>query len=310
MRTLACLAAAGMLALSASGARAETIAYGEAFDTLYRFGLDSHVAVEVGPAGYFGGQLIGNISGLSFSIDEDLFAVAGGMNVLTRINPLSGGASVVGTLGLAGQGDPQRNDALDLSMTFGCDDTLWLVSAYAGKLWTVDQQSGATTLVGETGRTITGLVARGNALYGAGGKGDNNLYRVSTRTGEARLIGSYGPAASGWINSVSMSFDEDGTLWAVLNYVPPAPGETLVPDWSDLATIDPNTGEMTVVGPITGPEALRQVGMKGFAIGPPRCVAGATPIANAPIGTPPWLMLLGVVLIAAAGATLRRRATH
>ena len=38
-----------------------------------------------------------------------------------------------------------------------------------------------------------------------------------------------------------MSFDDDGTLWAVLNYVPPAPGSTTVPDWSDLATIDPNT---------------------------------------------------------------------
>ena len=87
MRTLACLTAAGMLALSATGARAETIAYGEAFDTLYRFGLDSHVAVEVGPAGFFGGQLIGNISGLSFSNDEELFAVAGGLNALTRINP-------------------------------------------------------------------------------------------------------------------------------------------------------------------------------------------------------------------------------
>ena len=195
-------------------------------------------------------------------------------------------------------------------MTFGCDDTLWLVSSYAGKLWKVDPATGASTLVGETGHTITGLVARGNALYGAGGKGDNNLYRISTQTGEARLIGSYGDAASGWINSVSMSFDDDGTLWAVLNYVPPAPGSTLVPDWSDLATIDPNTGEVTVVGPITGPESLREVGMKGFAIGPPRCVAGATPVANAPVGTPPWLMLLGVVLIAAAGATLRRRATH
>ena len=308
MRTLACLTAAGMLALSASGARAETIAYGEAFDTLYRFGLDSHVAVEVGPAGFVGGQLIGNISGLSFSNDNELFAVAGGLNALTRIDPSTGGATIVGSLGLAGQGDPQRGDALDLGMTFDCDDTLWLVSAYAGELWTVNQATGATTLVGATGHTITGLVARGNALYGAGGKGDNNLYRVSMQTGEARLIGSYGPAASGWINSVSMSFDDDGTLWAVLNYVPPAPGSTTVPDWSDLATIDPTTGEMTVIGPITGPEDLRQVGMKGFAIGPPRCVAGATPVASAPVGTPPWLILLGVVLVGAAAATLRHRA--
>jgi hypothetical protein len=296
-----------MLALSATGIRAETIAYGEAFDTLYRFGLDSHVAVEVGPAGYLGGQLIGNISGLSFSGDEELYAVAGGLNALTRINPTTGAATLVGSLGLAGQGDPQRSDALDLGMTFDCDDTLWLVSAYAGKLWKVDQATGATTLVGATGHTITGLVARGNALYGAGGKGDNNFYRVSMQTGEARLVGSFGPAASGWINSVSMSFDDNGTLWAVLNYVPPAPGSTTVQDWSDLATIDPNTGEVTIIGPITGPESLRQVGMKGFAIGPPRCVAGATPVASAPVGTPPWLLLLAVALTGLAGVAIRRK---
>lgn len=308
MRTLACLTAAGMLAFSAMEIHAETVAYGEGFDTLYRFGLDTHVAVEVGPAGYFGGQLIGNISGLSISADGELFAVAGGLNALTRINPANGAADVVGALGLAGQGDPQRNDALDLNMTFDCSDTLWLVSAYAGKLWKVDQASGATTVVGETGHTITGLVVRGNAMYGAGGKGDNNLYRINMQTGEARLIGSYGPAASGWINSVSMSFDDAGTLWAVLNYVPPAPGSTVVPDWSNLAKIDPNTGEVTIVGPITGPEDLRQVGMKGFAIGPPRCVAGATPVARAPVGTPPWLVLLGAVLVGAAGMRLRRSA--
>jgi hypothetical protein len=124
------------------------------------------------------------------------------------------------------------------------------------------------------------------------------------QTGEARLIGSYGDAASGWINSVSMSFDDDGTLWAVLNYVPPAPGSTLVPDWSDLATIDPNTGLMTVVGPITGPEDLRQVGMKGFAIGPPRCVAGATGVAAAPVGSPAWLALLGLLLAGLATLAL------
>ena len=28
---------------------------------------------------------------------------------------------------------------------------------------------------------------------------------------------------------------------------------------------------MTIIGPITGPDSLRQVGMKGFAVGPPRC---------------------------------------
>jgi len=305
MRTLACFVAAGMLAVSASSARA-TAAYGEAFDTLYRIDLDSHTAQNVGRAGSAGGQQIGNISGLSYSLDETLYAVAGGMNALATVDPNSGHLSIVGSFALDGQGDPQRNNALDLGMTFGCDGTLWLVSAYAGKLWTVDPASGATTLVGATGHTITGLVSVGNALYGAGGQGDNNFYRIDTKSGVATLIGSYG--IDGWINSVSMSFDEDGRLWAVLNYVPPAPGSTSVADWSDLARIDIATGQVTIVGPITGPDELRQVGMKGFAVGPPRCIAGgAAGIYTAPVGTPPWLAALAALLVVCAGLTLRRR---
>ena len=306
MRTLACLAAAGMLAVSASQSHAGTVAYGEAFDTLYRIDLDSQTATRIGAAGYVGNQLIGSIGGLSYSSDGELYAISGTLNALTRVDPASGAASVVGSLGLAGQGDPQRQDALDLGMTFGCDGSLFLVSAYAGKLWKVDPSNAATTLIGSTNGTITGLVARGNQLFGAGGKGDNHFYRIDPDTGVTTLIGSYGPAASGWIASVSMSFDDAGTLWAVFNYVPPAPGSTSVPEWSDLGTIDPETGVVTIVGPITGPDALREVGMRGFAIGPPRCTAGTPLVTSAPVGTPPWLIVLGLVMIGAAGWTLRR----
>ena len=307
MRTLACFIAAGMLAVSASSARA-TAAYGEAFDTLYSIDLATHTAAAIGPAGSFGGQTIGNISGLSLSPDGVLFAAAGGMNALTRIDPDDGKATVLGSFGLSGQGDPRSNDALDLGMTFGCDGTLWLVSAFAGKLWTVNPANGATTLVGATGHTITGLVALGNALYGAGGKGDNNFYRINTATGAATLVGSYGEAESGWVNSVSMSFDDAGTLWAVFNYVPPAPGSTDVADWSDLGKIDVATGKVTIVGPVTGPESLREVGMKGFALGPPRCAPSGASTVGAPVATPPWLMLLALATILAGGFALRRRA--
>jgi hypothetical protein len=282
------------------------MAYGEAFDTLYQFGLTSHTATAVGSAGRYGGQTIANLSGLSYTPDGDtLYAVAGGINSLARIDTRTGAASIVGMFGLAGQGDPHRNDALDLGMTFGCDGTLWLVSAYAGKVWTVDASNGATEAVGSTGHTITGLVAYGNLLYGAGGRGDNSFYRIDTETGEAVRIGDFGDDR--WINSVSMSFDAAGKLWAVLNYVPPAPGSTTVPDWADLATIDVTTGKLTIVGPITGPESLRQIGMKGFAIGPPRCVAGGPSPVGAPVGTPPWLLALAGLLVAAAAAALRRR---
>ena len=294
-----------MLAVSASGADAGEIAYGQAYDTLYSIDLASHTAAEIGTAGTYGGVPIINLSGLSISPDNVFYTVAGGFGALARIDPATGHATPVGSLGLSGQGDPQRNDALDLSMTIDCDGTLWLVSAYAGKLWTVNPSNGATTLVGDTGHTITGIVAHGNVMYGAGGRGDNGFYRIDTRTGAATEIGSFGDGR--WINSVSMSYDEAGVLWAAVNYVPPAPGSTTIADWSDLARIDESTGKITFVGPITGPESLRTIGMKGFAVGPPRCTLGAQSPEPAPIGTPPWLIALAGLLLAAAGAGLRRR---
>ena len=308
MRTLACLFAAGTFALFASAARGQTTAVAEAFDTLYSVDLPSHTATAIGPAGSYGGQPIVNLSGLSYAADGTLYAVAGGLNTLVRVDATDGSAAVIGTFGLNSLGDPARNDALDLSMTFDCGGTLWLASAYAGKLWTVDPSTGATALVGNTEHTITGLIARGHELFGAGGRGDNTFYRIDTETGAASAIGSFGD--TGWINSISMSFDAAGTLWAVLNYVPPAPGSSTVPDWSDLAKIDPGSGAITIVGPITGPDALRQVGMKGFAIGPPRCIAGNLIPHRAPVGTPPWLAVLVLLLVGAAATTLRRRAAH
>ena len=61
-------------------------------------------------------------------------------------------------------------------MTFDCDGTLMLVSAYANKVWTVNPSTGATTLIGPTGHTITGIVAHGNVVYGAGGRSNNGFY--------------------------------------------------------------------------------------------------------------------------------------
>ncbi len=308
MLTLACLVAAGMLALSASAADAGEVAYGAAYDTLYSVDIASHTAAEIGTAGNYGGVPIVNISGLSFSPDNVLYAVAGGLGALTRIDPATGQATPVGSFGLSGQGDPQRNDALDLSMTFDCDGTPWLVSAYANKLWTVNPSNGATTLVGATGHTITGIVAHGKVMYGAGGRGDNGFYRIDTETGAATEIGSFGDDR--WINTVSMGYDDAGVLWAAINYVPPAPGDDSIADWPDLARIDEATGKITFVGTIAGPDSLRQIPMKGFAIGPPRCTLGSLPAAAAPVGTPPWLFALAGLLVVAAGAAIRRRSVR
>jgi hypothetical protein len=305
MRLLTCIIAAGMFAVAAVPAGAATVAYGEAFDTLYRIDLTTHEATTVGAAGRYSGQIIGNISGLSTTADGALYAAAGGFKVLVSIDPESGQATVIGDFGLNGQGDPGRNDALDLNMAAGCSGTLWLSSAVANKLWTVDRATGAARLVGPTGHALTGIVAHGEQLYGAGGKGDNTFYRVDPSTGEATAIGTFGSGVTRWVNSISMSFDEAGTLWAVINYVPPEHDNDIPADWSDLATIDPATGKVHVLGPITGPESLRQIGMKGFTTGPAPC-GGIEQPSPAPVDSP-WMLALLAGLLALVAATQRRR---
>jgi hypothetical protein len=308
MRSLTRFFVAGMLTVSAFAANAATIAYGEAFDTLYRIDLDARQATRLGAAGMYAGQTIGNISGLTTAADGTLYAIAGGFKLLLEVDPTGGLGTVIGSLGLSGQGSGQF-DALDLGMAADCTGDLWLSSGVLKQLWKVDSKTGATTLVGATGHAIAGLVVHAGILYGSGSRDDHGFYRIDKNTGAATLIGDFGSAASSVLNSVAMSFDADGTLWAVLNYVPPTTG-TDTPDWSDLAKIDPATGAMTLLGPVTGPEALRGTGMKGFTIGSPlQCEGGAAPALAAPVGSPWALTLLGV-LLAAAGACVSRRRLH
>lgn len=305
MRSLTRFFAAGMLAVSAFAANAATIAYGEAFDTLYRIDLDTRQATRIGVAGTYAGQTIGNISGLTTAVDGSLYAIAGATKFLLKIDATGGLATVVGDLGLRGSGSGQF-DALDLGMTADCTGNLWMSSGVLKELWKVDSKTGVTTLVGSTGHPIAGLVFRAGTLYGSGSREDHGFYRIDQETGIAALIGTFGPAAPSELNSVSMSFDEQGVLWAVLNYVPPTTG-SVTPDWSDLAKIDPATGVMTVLGPITGPESLRQAGMKGFAIAPNQCAGGVSSATEAPIGSPWALILLGGLLAIAGLHDARQR---
>lgn len=282
-----------MLAAVAFPTQAASVAYGEALDTLYRIDLDAKTATKVGEAGTYRGQSIVNISGLTTTSDGSLYAVAGGFKLLLRLNSQTGQADIVGSLDLPG-GSGQF-DALDLGMTADCDGTLWLASGTQQMLWKVDAQTAVLTLVGETGHAISGLVARDGALYGTGSQGDHTFYRLNTTTGAATAVGGFGDQVPDYLNSVSMGFDDSGTLWAVLNYVPPVVGD-FVPDWADLATIDPSSGTVTVLGPITGPSSLKQLGMKGFTTGEGQCGRGSTTAVAAPVGSPAVLALLAALL--------------
>ncbi|MBX3701866.1 MAG: hypothetical protein KF903_12820 [Dokdonella sp.] len=304
MRALTCYIAAGLIAVAVlPSARAASLAYGEAFDTLYRIELPAHTASEVGVAGRYGGQTIAGISGLSTMPDGSLFAVASSLKALVRIDAGSGVATPIGLLGIGG-GSGQY-DALDLGMTATCTGALYLTSGVLHTLYSVDPATGAATRIGDTGVAISGLAERGGELFGAGSKGDHALYRINPRTGAASRIGEFGAEATRWINSVALGFGNDGTLWAVLNYVPPQNDSMPLADWSDLATIDPNSGRLHRVGALTGPESLRKVGMKGFTAGPAPCTGPLGTPNTAPVDAPWALIALALGLIAFAARRQR-----
>ena len=253
---------------------ASRTAFGVAFTDLYRISLDTRIASYVGFSGFSNGQLIGQIRGLNLLPNGDLIAVSGNLRALLRIDKNTGAATVSGNLNLDGSG--QFGTTLDLSMTVGCDGNYWLASAVTGQLWKVDPATAQPTLIGSMGHKITGVVAYGDTLYGAGGQGDTGFYRIDMDTADTTMVGSYGPALP-WVNVVAMSFDEEGTLYASLNYNPGPAGSTVLADWSDLATIDTRTGTVTNLGNITGPSALRRQSMNALVIAPTQCPAVVPP---------------------------------
>ena len=286
-------------------------AYGVAFTDLYRINLDTRVSSYVGFSGFSNGQLVGHIRGLNLLANGDLVGVSGNLRALVRINKANGAATVTATLNLDGSG--QFGTTLDLSMTVGCDGNYWLASAVTGQLWKVNPATAQPILVGSMGRKITGIVAYGDTLYGAGGQGDTGFYRINMDTAAVTPIGNYGPALP-WVNVVAMSFDEAGTLYASLNYNPGPSGSTTLVDWSDLATIDTDTGVVTKLGNITGPSSLRRQSMNGFVVAPTQCNVAPPPqpvpdpTTPVPVDSPFALLALGMMIAFAAWSHRRRRA--
>ncbi|MBN8481341.1 MAG: hypothetical protein J0L88_07110 [Xanthomonadales bacterium] len=312
MRTPACLIAVVLSVASIPAARAQSSAFIVAYDDLYSINLTSRQATYIGSFGNYGNQPFGLLKGLAFNPERTLYAISDSLSQkpVVTLNTATGAASFVAPLNV-GSGSGQFNSH-DFGATFTCTGQMWVSSAATNRLWKVDAARGTTEQVGaSTGATITGIVARGETLYGAGGRGSNNFYRIDTATGAAELIGPLGIPNSTWIHSVSMSFDAQGRLWAVINYVPPAPGSTSVAEWADLARINRTTGAATVLGTISGPDRLRYVGVNGLAVGPAPCTStpGGDGGTDGPVTLPvraPWgLLALGLGLLALAARRLR-----
>ncbi len=291
MRPLARRLALACAILLPLAVQAAPFGYVSSFDRLYRVDLGNGQHTLVGSFRLANNQPVYDVEGLAFAPDGALYGVSDASEVLIRINTATGASTVVGNLGLAGQGTGSGNN-LDFGLSFTCDGKLWLAAETARKLWEVTPATGATRLVGATGVKLTGLAARGNELFGIGASGDERLYSVDTATGATTAIGTrLGTNLS--FDDGGLDFDADGTLWAVFDYRPTSPNRA-----SDLARIDTVTGLATLTGGQVADDG------EGLAIAPPVCAPSPPPsgggaAANVPSGTPAGsalLMLLTAIL--------------
>lgn len=288
------IAALVLCVVSGTAAAADLIGYSEAFNALYRVDITTRTATEIG---YSVSPYNSIIKGLTFSPGGTLYGINDGRTVktLVRIDVNTGLASPVGTLNLG------TSDTLDLGMAFTCDGQLWL-AATTGQFWKINPGNAQVTSIGNLGVTITGLAARGNKLYGAGGQNNNNFYSIDPTAGTATLIGAFGDPD--FITVTSPAFDQDGNLWAILDYVPPEFDNSQTPRWSDLASISPNSGTLSNLGNITASgnsvTDLEYVGLRGLAI--PSAVCAGTQIASTP-SLSGWALLALIALLGLGAGT-------
>jgi len=279
--------ALAVFAVACRSAVADVVGYSEAYDTLFKVNLTQLSAQVVGPATPSGSLRYPIIDGLTFSPSGELYAVAdGGVNTLLRISATTGHATPVGIVNLGTKAED------DIGLAFTADGRLWL-STVQGDLWQVDSADASVTLIGKFGDgvRITGLVSRGNTLFGAGAQGDENaLYQIDLDTAHATPLSAYSGVP--YVTAASPAFGKDGELWLLLDYVPPLRAPT--PNWSDLASRTAD-GNVHLIGSVTAPphtssyDELVQVGLRGLALSAPEGITDISPV--------PTLRLIGKVAL-------------
>jgi hypothetical protein len=287
------IAAAALLTLlGASRCWAGPVALVSNVDAVYSVDLATRQATHLGDTGFYGGLPVA-VEGLAYGPDGKLYAATDNLKSLFRVTPQTAASSYVGALAISGV---PTSTNIDPAFAITLDGRGWIASWAQNKLWQVDLATGATTPVGTLGFKITGLAARGNELFGAGSRGDEGLYRISTQDGHATLINGF-KSKIPYAASINLAFDQLNQLWAVVNYIPPQNDNDVLPTWSDVAVIDAGTGTIVLQGPLTGPRELERNPLQGFAIAAPSGGIVSTPIPSTSL---PVTVLLGALLALAA----------
>jgi exosortase sorting signal-containing protein len=265
-----------------------TVIYGSVFSgpegasTLWAFSpgaAPTSFARVIGPIGFL------RVGALDFSPGGTLYGVGNNSieTFLITINVTTGVGRTVGSLGL---GDISVQD-----IAFRPSDGTLFAFAQ-GDIFTIDTTTGAATLVGDAAVGFpfgNSLAFQGTTLYYAN---ESNLYTINQSTGVATVVRPivYKPAFGTFPRPPAMKFDPgNGTLWMSV-----VGGSNAIQD--SLGTLDPATGQTTVVAPL--PPTT-----DGIAV-----TAGALPAVVAVPTLSEWAQIAMVAALILVGlAALRRR---
>lgn len=235
-------------------------------DSLFAIDLATGIESQIGKVQSLGSTRT-DIEGLAFDRFGVLWGVDDESGNFFPINSTNGQVVYQDEVPLDGLGALQGND---FGLTFTCGSEIFLTSVSTQSLYQLSLD-GKATLVGNEGalgvrisaiaawgKNPTRLYGLGNGLLGDGGPQDNrSLYEIDPATGMATLIGNIGAAAADYFEA-GLSFDDNGTLWAITDRRTVA--ENL---GSQVLTLDTVTGKATLVSTTT------VSGFESLAIAPP-----------------------------------------
>ena len=189
-----------------------------------------------------------------------LYALDGRSNTFGIIDTTAGAASTIdigtGATTLIG---PSHNDITGLTFDSSFT-TLYSISQYDGSFYSVNPDTGATTLIGNSGiLTPLGLSTRSDGtIFGVNIYG--RLYTIDPHTGASTLITNGLPGGFS-----SIAFDADDILYGVKI------------DGDFLGTIDTSNGSFSQIGSGVGPQYTDVRGLV-FAVPEPTSLAISLPL--------------------------------
>jgi hypothetical protein len=254
-----------------------------------------------------GGVTRSDVEGLAFDKNGVLWAVDDESSKLFSIDTGTGLVNFFDEVSISGLSALEQND---FGLAFTCEDELFVSTISNQSLYKL-AMDGSATLVGGMGVNISAIAAYGkparlyglgNGLLGDGGPLDNrSLYEIDTGTGTVTLIGEIGAAADDYFEA-GLSFDEEGTLWAITDrrtFDNPLGSQVLSLD------LDTGLGTLRSTTTVTGFESL--------AVAPP---AGCAPSVEPPVNGPEYERIptlgdagkwLAILLISVFGFNALRR---